>query len=431
MKEDKIIMSKKEIRRLPIIHRVINQRLSQKGAGKLIGISERQIRRIVRKVEKHGDEGIIHGNRGKESMRKMEKSQEEQIVKLLKEDKYEGFGPTLAAEKFREREKIEVGREKMRQIMQTNGMEYRRHRRNKGKIHQWRERKHNVGEMIQIDGSEHDWLEGRGPKVVFMGYIDDASNEVYGRFYKYEGTYPAMDSFGRYVKEKGLPKSIYIDRHSTYLTTRKPNIEEELKGRYAKTQFGRAIEELEVEIIYAESAEAKGRIERLFDTLQDRMIKEMRLEGIKTMEEANRFVEEYLPKHNARFMKEPIGRDNLHREIPKDIKLDEVFCIKEKRYIGNNYVVEWNNRILLIKNPSITMKNQRVMVMEDFKGGLRIKYKDCYLEYRDVTEQDMEARKKAIITLKKLIRQTGVQGIITPNHPWMQFIRLDKAAYYR
>jgi transposase len=431
MGKERIIMSQKEMDRLSTLHKVMNKTMTQRGAGRVLDLSERQIRRIIQRIKRKGNKGILHRARGRISERKMPESKERKIVEILKQDKYKGFGPTMMAEQMGKREGMQVGREKLRQIMQTNGIAYERRRKNKGNIHQWRERKANRGEMIQADGSKHDWLEGRGDELVLMGYIDDASNDAYGRFYEYEGTYPAMDSFERYIRAKGIPKSIYIDRHSTYKTNREATVEESLKGEQAKTQFSRAMKELGVEVIHARSPQAKGRIERLFETLQDRLVKEMRLAGINDIEGANQFLEGYWARHNAQFAREPLGRDNLHRDIPKHIKLDEVFCIKDQRQIGNGYTVVLQNRLLLISKPSITMRKQRITVLEDFTGKIRLKYQGRDLEYQDVTERDLDARKKVITALKKEIRKAGVQGTIAPNHPWMQFIRMGKGMYYR
>jgi len=175
-----------------------------------------------------------------------------------------------------------------------------------------------------MDGSHHDWFEGRGAGCVFMGYIDDARGEVFGRFYPYEGTIPAMDSFKRYIKKNGLPMSVYLDKHTTYKSTAKPTIQDELNNTQPLSEFERALKELGVEVIHANSPQAKGRIERLFGTLQDRVVKEMRLRGIRTIEEANCFLEEYLPLYNSRFAVCPKGKDNLHRPVGRGLELDGI-----------------------------------------------------------------------------------------------------------
>lgn len=420
MKKDIITMSKKELKRLPIIHKVMEKRVLQLKAAEILGITDRQIRRIVDKIKKGGDQAIVHKNRGKVSPFKISKGKEDRIISIVEKEYYD-FGPTLAAEKLLERNKIKICREKLRQLMISHDIWHPK-KGKKGRPHPWRERKHYRGEMIQMDGSNHDWLEGRGPKMDLMGHTDDASSEVYARFYEYEGTFSAMDSFRRYIHKYGIPFSLYIDRHSTYKTTRQPNIDEELRGEYAKTQFVRALKEIGTEPISAFSPQAKGRIERTFGTFQDRLVKELRLAKISSLEEANKFLESYLPKYNARFAKKPFKRANLHKPIPRNLNLDEILCIKEYRTISNGYTLQWKNRIFLIKNPSITMKRQRVCIMQDFKGKLTLKLKNKYLSYVEVTSKDLQAIAKTQKATQKLIKKARIYYPSPKNHPWRSFV---------
>ena len=419
MRKDIITMSKKELRRLPIIHKVMEKRLTQIKAAEMLELSDRQIRRVISKIEVGGDSAIVHGNRGKESPLKLIKKREEKIMGIVKK-RYYDFGPTFAAEKLLECENIKISKEKLRQLMISHETDYPR-RKKKGRIHQWRERKHCRGEMIQMDGSDHNWLEGRGPKLVLMGYIDDASNTIFGRFYGYEGTFPAMDSFKRYMSIYGIPFSFYVDRHSAYKTTRQPNLEENLKGEFAKTQFARLLNELDVKPIFARSPQAKGRIERLFETLQDRLVKELRLAGVFTLAQANAFLDSYLPKYNARFAIKPFKKSNLHKAIPKNLKLDELFCIKEYRTIGNSFTFRWKSRTFLIKDPSIIMKRQRVCVMEHFNGEITLKLKNKYLSFIEITQRDIRAMAKDQKATRKLIKKARIYYPPPKNHPWRSF----------
>jgi len=428
MRKDIVTMSKKELRRLPVINKVMERRLTQVKAAEMLDLSDRQIRRIIRRIEVGGDPAIVHGNRGKESPFKLPEQLEQKIMGVI-EKRYYDFGPTFAAEKLLECEKIKISKEKLRQLMIAHGTDYPR-RKKKGAIHRWRERKHHRGEMIQMDGSDHDWLEGRGPRLVFMGYIDDASSDVFGRFYGYEGTFPAMDSFKRYLAVYGIPFSFYVDRHSAYKTTRQPNLDEDLKGEFAKTQFARLLNELDVKIIFARSPQAKGRIERAFETLQDRLVKELRLAGISTLEQANAFLDSYLPKYNARFAVKPLRKTNLHRSIPKYLDLNEIFCIKEYRSIGNGFTFQWRNRLFLIKNPSITMKKQRVCVMEHFNGKITLKIKDKYLSFVEITRGDIRAMAKDRKAAQKLIKKARVYFSPPKDHPWRGFTLGNRSLVY-
>ena len=243
-----------------------------------------------------------------------------------------------------------------------------------------------------------------------MGYIDDASNRVYGRFYKYEGTIPAMDSFMRYIKKYGLPESVYVDKHTTYKSTAEVSIEQELLGKKALSQFQRALGELEVRVIHAHSPQAKGRIERLFRTFQDRLIKEMRLQKIKTIEEANEFLNSYLPKYNKRFNVEPMEEADLHRPIPKGINLKEILSIKEGHGIRNDFTIAHDKKLYQILEYT---KASRVEVQEHVDGNMFILTDGKRLRYKPI-----EQRPKKVITSKRIEIRVKKVSIPTAYHPW-------------
>ncbi len=414
MAKDIIKMSMGEFDRLKIIQKVITKEITQIKAAEVIGLSDRQVRRIVKRVQKEGANGITHRNRGRRSERKMMEEDEERITQIV-EEKYADFGPTLASEKLRERHGIKVGREKLRQIMIAKGTWRVRRRRKKG--HQWRERKSYFGEMVQMDGSHHDWLEERGPRMALMGYADDATSRVYGRFYDYEGVYPAMDSLAHYIRGYGRPVSLYLDKHSTYKTTREPSLDELLSGERAATQFGRACKELGIKVIHAHSPQAKGRIERTFATLQDRLVKEMRLEDISTLEQANAFLNNYLDQYNKHFAKQPLKKGNLHRRLPAGIKLRDILCIKGQRTINNGYIVKWVGKKLLIENPNIAMRRAKVEVREHFDGEIRIRFKGRFLKLKEISQHQAERKKKETRTNRMPEKKKG-KYIPPPDHPW-------------
>ena len=240
---DIIRMSMREVKRLKAVQEAIAGQITQRHAGELLRLSERQVRRLVRAVRTEGERGVVHKGRGKPSNRQINSKTRDIAITAYKEP-YMGFGPTLAMEKLREREGICVSKETLRKWLVEEGLWSRRR---KGSTHRrHRERKECFGEMVQMDGSHHDWLEGRGPELVLMGYIDDATGNVFGRFYDYEGTVPAMDSFKRYAIKYGLPQSVYLDKHSTYKSTSQVK-EEELEER-PMSQFERALKELGVTV---------------------------------------------------------------------------------------------------------------------------------------------------------------------------------------
>jgi hypothetical protein len=416
MREGYITLSTKEVRRLKILHKVIEGEVTQVKASEILGISDRQIRNILVKLKEWGDKGISHGNRGRSSPRKMASDRQDLIAEIV-ERRYSGFGPTLAAEKLLECEGIEVSNEKLRQIMLEKGLWHRRRRQRKR--YSWRERKAHFGEMVQMDGSHHDWLEGRGPKMVLMGYVDDATGRFYGRFYDYEGVLPAMDSLERYIRLYGSPVSLYLDKHSTYKTTRQPDLDELLRGEEAQTQFERAAKELGIELIHANSPQAKGRIERTFGTLQDRLVKELRLEAVSTKEEANTALEAFIPRYNARFTKVALKKGDLHRRLPKGLKFRDILCIKAKRTIANDYTIRWRGRRFMIDNASLVMRRQKVEVREHLDSQISFKYKDRYLDCHEVFEVKPKREEKR----KTVQKQPHKRYKYTPplEHPWKKY----------
>jgi transposase len=348
-------MSQKELKRIHVIGKAIERVLTQAEAGEMLSLSERQIRRIVQRIREEGNEGIVHRSRGRESNRRLPLEVKEKVIGLCRE-KYQGFGPTLATEKLEELDGIVVSDETLRQWLIEAGLWKKGRRRREHR--QWRQRKERCGEMVQIDGSHHDWFEGRGPVCVLMGYIDDATGRVHGRFYEYEGTIPAMDSFMRYIRQYGIPGSVYLDKHTTYKSPAKPTIEEELNGTEPLSEFGRALTELGVRLIHAHSPQAKGRVERLFKTFQDRVVKEMRLKGVSTIEEANSFLETYLPEYNARFAVAPYQQEDLHRPLHKGINLNRILCIRTERTVRNDDTIVHNRRLYQLEE---ALKGKKVL----------------------------------------------------------------------
>ena len=298
---------------------------------------------------------------------------------------YPDFGPTLFTEKLEEREGITVSRETVRTWLMEEG-EWKKHRKRKAH-RQWRERKDHYGEMLQMDGSHHDWFEGRGPECVLMGYIDDATGRAYGRFYDYEGTIPAMDSFKRYITKYGLPMSVYLDKHTTYKSWVR---RDEFREVEPISQFGRALQELGVRKLHAHSPQAKGRIERLFNTFQDRVVKEMRLKGVSTIEEANKFLVSYLPVYNRRFQVTPKEKEDLHRTV-KDIDLDTVLCIKTERTLKNDHTIQLNGKLYQIED---NIRAKRVTIEELIDGSMRIRHKGVQVAFHEIVQRPAKPEKE-------------------------------------
>jgi transposase len=416
--EDMIMARQGELKRLHVIQKVLEGIIKQVEAAEILLLSGRQIRRIVKRIRSEGSRGIIHRSRGRPSNRRISDKIKERVINLYR-TQYKGFGPTLASEKLLERNRIGISDETLRLWLMETG-DWRKARRRR-RHHQWRERRHHDGEMVQMDGSHHDWFEGRGPWSVLMGYIDDATGRVFGRFYEYEGTIPAMDSFKRYIETYGLPMSVYLDKHTTYKSSAKASIEDQLQDHPALSEFERALKDLGVEVIHANSPQAKGRIERLFGTFQDRLVKEMRLRGIRTIEGANCFLEEYLPEYNSRFAVCPREKDNLHRPVGRGINLDGILCIQTERTLRNDFTVAHNRKLYQVEDP---ITSPKVMVQDRLDGSIRITYKNRSLRFREISERP--------IPEKKLLPMVRMRKSFTPptNHPWRSF-KFGKHRYER
>jgi transposase len=419
-----IVMTGEESRRLYVIQQVIERKIRQRQAAELLGRSVRQVRRLVRRVRQDGPRGIGHRLRGRRSNRRHADTFQQRVVALYRTH-YADFGPTLAREKLAERHRLRVGRETLRRWLVAAGAwaglrQAPRH-------HQWRERKACCGEMVQVDGSHHDWLEGRGPRLVLMAYIDDATNRVFARFYDYEGTLPALDSFARYARRYGLPQSVYVDRHTTYRALGKRTIQDELAGRARpQSQFERALSELGVQVIPAYSPQAKGRIERLFGTFQDRLVKELRLAGVATREAANRFLEAYLPRHNRQFSRVARSPVDLHRPCPSAHQLRRILTIRQQHVLRNDNTVQHETTTYLLEARWNGHRPTTIDAEVRLDGKLYLLTGDQVLRYRQLPARPVVAPPPARPPSRRRAR-------ITPavDHPWRQFERVQRLKAFK
>jgi|SRR6056297_140018 len=409
------LMSTKEVRKYEVIKMVIEGSIKQRKAGKILDISTRQVRRLKKKLKEEGKNGLIHGLRDKESKRRTNDKVKGRILEL-RDKKYYDFTLTLMQEKLEEVEKITVCRENLRQILMSEGKwspvrEYSKH-------YEWRERMECWGEMLQLDGSHHDWLEGRGEALVLMSFIDDATNNVFAEFFEYEGTVPAMTLLKKYIKKHGIPQKIYLDRHTTYKSPKEATIEEQLKGESPQSQFERACKELGIEVIHANSPQAKGRIERSFNTHQDRLVKEMRLAGIKTLEEANKFLKRYyLPKHNRKFSIQAANNTDMHFQPDKRVRLDKILSVKTSRTVRNDYTIR-HEGVLYQLNTKLPLKGRKVTVYEDLKGRISMVYgKEKVFHKRINHKSKVRAREYS----EKVVRKPRMKKRTKPSrkHPWV------------
>jgi len=248
-----------------------------------------------------------------------------------------------------------------------------------------------------------------------MGYIDDATGTVSGRFYNYEGTMPAMDSFNRYIKRYGIPQSVYLDKHTTYKSPSKRSIEDELEDRNPMSQFERSLAELGVTVIHANSPQAKGRVERLFRTLQDRLVKEMRLAGVKSVEQANAFLIKYLPTYNRKFKVKPASESDIHQSALSPRALDKIFCIRDERTLRNDFTIAYNGKLYQIKD---AIKTQKVAVEERIDGSLHITHRGLELSYREIKRRPVKEKLKTPALIDRRYQ--------SPDHPWKRLRRANE-----
>jgi len=400
-------MSLKELKRVSLIDKVASKVITQVKASKILELTTRQVRRIRIRVLEEGPKGVIHRSRGKPSGRSCPDKKRNKILNLCR-TKYKDFNPTLASEKLFEINGIKISREALRGWFKKESIPY--DTRKKRPHRNWRERKHQYGEMQQVDGSHHDWFEGRAPQCVLMAYIDDATSRVYAQFHEYEGTLPFMASFKGYTKKYDLPKNIYIDRHTTYKSPKESSIEDELKNREPESQVQRALGELEVEVTFAYSPQAKGRVERLFRTFQDRVVKEMRLKGIGSIKEGNSFLRYYLPVYNRRFGVEALEKGDLHTPLPKSICLDRILCKRTLRALNKDSTVKHDRKLYHVLDKIYAKK---VAVEERINGKIYITFRGKELKYKEITKRPIrkESRKPYIFKLKRTSKAAE-------NHPW-------------
>jgi Helix-turn-helix domain len=372
---DRIAMSQKERDTLKVMHGVLAGERTQAEAARLLRRSARHVRRLQRKIEAHGDGALVHGLRGRPSNRRADPQLKAAAVKAYRQH-YPDFGPTLAAEKLAERG-LAVGAETLRRWLLAEGLWQRRRRREPHRSR--RPRRDCFGELVQIDASIHDWLEGRGEQVVLIGMIDDATGRVMARFYPAGTTEAHMDLFGRWLRKHGRPLALYSDRHSIF--------EPQDKGKLtpdAETQFGRACRELDVELIRAHSPQAKGRVERLFGTAQDRWVKELRLAGAATLAEANRLLPRLLREHNRRFSRPAKRSRDAHRGLGPEHRLEAILSLQEQRVVSNDYVVRFRNRFYQLLPPALPgLRGGKVVIEMRPDGKLAMRFGSSYLKYRE------------------------------------------------
>ena len=404
-----LTMKRSELKRLQLVEKVLKRELKQVEAAVVLSLSTRQVRRLVVRVRERGPSGVIHGLRGRASARKIGERARQNILKVYRL-RYDGFGPLLASEMLLEHQGIRVSKETLRKWLVSEGLWQVRSPGRKRHL-RWRERKAHFGEMVQVDGSHHDWLEGRGPWLVLMAWIDDASSRTCARFYEYEGTIPALDSLKRYIQVHGIPSSIYLDRHTTYKVCSKETIEDQLNDRQPKSQFEVACEKIGIQVIHARTPQAKGRVERLFKTLQDRLVKELRLANATTIQEANRVLSRFLVKFNERFTVAPRESGDVHRPWDKLFDSDDIFAVHTPRALRNDRTVVSEGQWFQVLAPTTA---KWIILRQALTGRIDIIANGAKLNYRRIPGP---APKQSI----KCRHEPFSRSIPVKRHPWRSF----------
>jgi transposase len=367
-------LTMKEEKRIEVIQRVFRGELTMVEAALVLGVSERHSFRIKARMREEGVKGVIHGNRGRRCKRKLSEKKERRIVELAK-GKYQGFNDRHLTEKLQEQEKLEISREKVRQILRFHGIASPRKRR-ANKHRSRRERRASEGMMLQVDGSPHDWLQGRGPRLCLIGAIDDATGKVLGAFFEpAESSWGYFRLFSEIFRQQGLPQSVYADRHSVFWTDREPTLQEQLANKRPTTEVGRGLEELTVTLIPAGSPQAKGRIERLWGTFQDRLVSELRLAGAKTQAQAQAVLERYLPEHNRKFSKPAAKSQSAWRKV-SSTQIEQALCFKDQRTVAKDNTVTFEGTVFQIpkKSSHHSYSNKRIDVHVLLDGAVEFFY---------------------------------------------------------
>jgi hypothetical protein len=408
-------MSNRELTRLEVMQRLKDKRLTQIEAGQQLGISTRQVKRLWRSFRTQGAKGLVSARRGKPSNNRLDAGVAQQALDLIKA-KYADFGPTLAHEKLIEVEKLQLSRESVRRIMIEEGV-WNPKRAKVPSTHQMRERRACLGELVQIDGSDHAWFEDRGPKCTLLVFIDDATGRLLELwFVPHESFFGYCEAARHYFQRCGKPVAFYSDKHGIFHV----NNEQTIGLGNGLTQFGRAMQDLDIQIICASSPQAKGRVERANQTLQDRLVKELRLHGISDMAAANAYLPEFREDFNHRFAVEPRSTHDAHRLLLKTDNLDLILTHQKTGTLSKNLTVQSNKVIYQIQSdhPDYALRNAQVMVCENAKGEVMILYNKKPLTY---TIFHKPTRQAEVVDTKTLDHHLQNPKPPDQDHPWRQY----------
>jgi transposase len=385
MQEGQLLMTQADRDRLVTLRKAKKRMITQRQAAEELGLSVRQVKRLVSALKKRGDKAVIHGLRGKPSNQRIAKSVEEEAMQILSADLYKGFGPTLAMEYLADKHDIEVSKETLRQWM-IRAKLWRAKEEKVKAVHVWRPRRSRFGELVQWDTSEHDWLEGRGEKLYLIAMIDDATSRLLARFVQHDTTEENMKLLKSYLEKFGRPLAFYTDKGSIFRTAEKrrrdePGVDKD-PAEMPPTQIGRALQELGIAWIAAHSPQAKGRVERNFETAQDRLVKGLRVAGVQTIDQANRYLEEnYLVWWERELTAEPAHSDDAHRPLDKSHNVAAALSRVETRQVRNDYTIPMDGDLYQIGRQAVVsgLRKANVRVERRLDGSIAVRFGERYL----------------------------------------------------
>ena len=378
-------MTQRDRDRLVVLKKVQKKLIKPSQAAQELDVSPRQVRRMIGRLRKLGDAAVVHALRGRASNRRLSGQMRQRIVRVLSQEMYRDFGPTLASEYLQKKHGIPIGREALRQIMIAAGL-WRSRRQKVEEVHEWRPRRSCRGELVQWDTSDHDWLEGRGPRLYLIHMIDDATSELTARFVVSDSTAENMRLLWSYLEKHGRPLTFYTDKASHFQTTPKTSRHlsraERDPQQLPPTQIGRALRELGIGWMAAHSPQAKGRVERSFATAQDRLVKGMRVAGVCTLDEANRYLqEEFLPWWNQHLTVTPANPTDAHRPLGQEQDLAAALCHVEARLVSNDYTLRFDGKLYQIARAAVVtgLRGSNVRVEWRLDGTVTVRFRDHYL----------------------------------------------------
>jgi transposase len=415
-------MSTRELQRAEVMGRVRSKGLKLINAAEILELSYRQSKRLWRRYRQEGAKGLKHRSAGKSSNRAKPEKFREKVLRRIRE-KYSGteqrrFGPTLAAEHLAEEDGLQVNEETLRRWMLAEGLWSRSRRR---KAHRKRrERKAHFGELVQLDGSFHEWFEERGPRGCLMNMVDDATGTTLCRMGEQETIWAAVGVLGEWIGQYGVPRALYTDWKNVY--KRQPTERERLRGEAPTTQFGRMCARLGIRIIAASSPQAKGRVERNNGVHQDRLVKKLRRQGIQSYQATNEYLEaEYLPEHNDRFAREAAEAEDYHGKAPSPSRLRELFRFETERWVSNDWVIQYRGRHLQLQPRSRRYgpTEAKAVVCEWEEGGIEVRYRGERIDFQELTPATKQ-QKQQPPARKIAVRRYGATKPAKKDHPWRQ-----------